>query len=81
MTEICLILGILLMILILAFVFIKKKDRKEPNYNVFIALGTIYLIIGIANSQSNSFLFVGLLFLIIGLYKKSKDKDKQSKKK
>lgn len=78
MTELYLMLGILLMILILAFIFIKKKDRKEPDYNVYIIIGIVFLVMSLGNSSSNSLWFLGLLFLIIGLIEKVKEKDKKS---
>ena len=74
-------LGILLMILILAFIFIKKKDRKEPDYNVYIIIGIVFLVMSLGNSSSNSLWFLGLLFLIIGLIEKVKEKNKKSKNK
>ena len=66
------------MILILAFIFIKKKDRKEPDYNVYIIIGIVFLVMSLGNSSSNSLWFLGLLFLIIGLIEKVKEKDKKS---
>ncbi len=81
MTELYLMLGILLMILILAFIFIKKKDRKEPDYNVYIIIGIVFLVMSLGNSSSNSLWFLGLLFMIIGLIEKVKEKNKKSKNK
>lgn len=72
-------LGILLMIVILAFIFIIKKDRKEPNYNVYITVGIVFLVMSLGNSSNNSMWFLGLLFLIIGLIEKEKDKKSKNK--
>ena len=54
----------------------KQKAKKvEKDYNVFIALGTIWLIAGLASEKSGIWP-LGLIFLFGGLAGKLREKKK-----
>ncbi len=68
------IIGAVLLGLLIAFIIINRKQRKQPNYRAFFIIGVTWLPLGIA-TQNYVFSVVGACFLTFGLANKKKWKN------
>lgn len=68
------IMGIGIVLLLIFFMILKKKGKKQMNYRAFFIIGITWLPIGIA-TQNYILAVTGALFLALGLLNKSKWKD------
>lgn len=68
---------IALLLVVLAAVFLLKKDKEyKPDYRVFFILGITWLPLGIA-TDNTAFLGLGAVFMVLGLANRDKWKEQQ----
>lgn len=57
--------------LLIAVIFVKRKEKSPPDYYVFFIMGLIWFPIGLATGNSPLWI-MGVVFLTIGLANKNK---------
>jgi uncharacterized membrane protein SirB2 len=74
--EMWLIVSILIALLAIAIGFFivtrRQKKKFRPNYDTLLAIGPIFMIIGLATDPDSGMWIIGTAMFVIGLYGKSK---------
>ena len=66
-----LLIGILVLLVLFMVLFMKRKDKRPPDYYLLFIMGIIWIPLGIA-SGNPGFSLAGLVLMIIGLANKDK---------
>lgn len=68
------IIGIIVVILLLAIIYLKNKHKQPTNYKAFFIIGITWIPLGIS-TENYTFSIIGIIFMIVGAMNKDKWKE------